>query len=1091
MVQLDCWVVWVGRWVVRGRFRRWMVPGLGVAALLVMVEISQLLATLDSRHASAYSMGALTGLAGFPPWTENHISEAITHWAAVAHDLNLTGAVLWWIRLHLLLDALIFVPAYTIGLGLLLCAVKHRYPDQTPGLWPGLMAVVVFFLDEAETFLTLPVVHGLKAPKDPLAPLPWGKDGFLTWLVASLTFAKWIVLATILALAALRALRGSKVLSAPSAGEVAAGHQPGRVLSRHRTQLGVLIVFAGLVAVPAGGPLAQLPDILRAWTDGSGIPIGDIAGPILAVAVLCLALWVAGRWALLDGDGVPVAGAAAERASPRAACSLFIAAVVSLVVAVVLSICLGWAAGGIFAVPLVLWVLVVVGWVEGLAPWRHTGRPDTAPAPDDSVRLVDAPRDTANQPRRQRVRAAGRVLAALPVAVLGLGLIRAFAGPLLLSGTSSAFPPWDWEVIGWFGVGLALVLVGAPLVALAMGRVEDSWLGDATRGGPAGPADAATRLPNRLGAVLFLALLLLSLIVAVAPLSWGPRLRSIGVLGVLLAAITFAGAWLTRRAELRQPLYALQPPFHRTPVWLLVLVIFVLAGRLDTTGGHHDVRLADPPATASATPQPGLRDAFSGWVGQMAHCQRTRDLQQRAGGSAGQARAVPLLLVAAAGGGIRAAYWTGITTDTLHDAGSCSGRALFAASGVSGGALGLAGASAAHAKLEPASGSSGPTYSSGRNAAGAQTGEGPLAATLAAMLYRDLPRGFHNINGVFWPGHSGVVGHDDRAGVLERAWEARDSRLTADFYQNLPPELDPKSKPRRLNPGSEWRPLLLFSGTEVASGCRVLVSPLRGVGHTASSPPRDCREPAVTPTTSTVHDAATASAVDQDQFAAGTLDARDYLDRRPCNHAQNRSLTVATAAHLAARFAFVSPTGALWHCSTSGKDPTPAYDIDGGYLENSGLAPLLELWADLEPIVAEHNASVAAGKPAFGVSTYVVPLLALLDNHYTSVAPVPPPARPRELIAPLTGRSASSTAVSWRVLEQLALLDFSGPLPGLPGRRVKANKRPCRDERSFYVAPRRRPGVEAPLGWVLSKVSKTNLEGNLQELAHEDRDCAH
>jgi hypothetical protein len=194
MVRLDRWMVRLDRWMVRGQVRRWMVPGLGVAALLVMVEISQLLATLDSRRASAYSMGALTGVAGFPPWTENNISDAITHWAVVADDLNLTGAVLWWIRLHLLLDALIFVPAYTVGLGLLLCAVKRRYPNSKPRLRPGLMAGLVFLLDEAETILTWVVVDELKAPTPPDSPL--------TRLVATLTFAKWLVLATFLALGA-------------------------------------------------------------------------------------------------------------------------------------------------------------------------------------------------------------------------------------------------------------------------------------------------------------------------------------------------------------------------------------------------------------------------------------------------------------------------------------------------------------------------------------------------------------------------------------------------------------------------------------------------------------------------------------------------------------------------------------------------------------------------------------------------------------------------------------------------------------------------------------------------------------------------
>jgi hypothetical protein len=152
--------------------------------------------------------------------------------------------------------------------------------------------------------------------------------------------------------------------------------------------------------------------------------------------------------------------------------------------------------------------------------------------------------------------------------------------------------------------------------------------------------------------------------------------------------------------------------------------------------------------------------------------------------------------------------------------------------------------------------------------------------------------------------------------------------------------------------------------------------------------------------------------------------------------------------------------------------------IDGGYLENSGTAALLELWELLEPLVANHNRAVAAGSNL----PYVVPLFALADNHYSSVAASVPPGRVREVTAPLVGRSAPQTVVQSSVLEQAALLRFAGPPPGLPQARPRMTQSRCIEVRSFRVAPRKRPGVQAPLGWVLSHFSKDDLDRQLKDL---------
>jgi hypothetical protein len=75
-------------------------------------------------------------------------------------------------------------------------------------------------------------------------------------------------------------------------------------------------------------------------------------------------------------------------------------------------------------------------------------------------------------------------------------------------------------------------------------------------------------------------------------------------------------------------------------------------------------------------------DAFNKWKRQAAenHCGNTTCPAQKK---------LPIVIVAAAGGGLRAAYWTATLLGELHDRSNGDfSKSLFAISGVSGGALG-------------------------------------------------------------------------------------------------------------------------------------------------------------------------------------------------------------------------------------------------------------------------------------------------------------------------------------------------------------------------------------------------------------------
>jgi hypothetical protein len=328
---------------------------------------------------------------------------------------------------------------------------------------------------------------------------------------------------------------------------------------------------------------------------------------------------------------------------------------------------------------------------------------------------------------------------------------------------------------------------------------------------------------------------------------------------------------------------------------------------------------------------------------------------------------------------------------------------------------------------------------------------GPLSADGAALLLRDLPRSITGVN-PSW---------EDRAGVLERAWEKAEPGLAKTFDSVTAPVAE------------TWRPIVLFNSTAVESGCRILVS--QADATVSQTPVDDCRSPAIS--------------TDPQRFAAAAIDARDFLvdrtslDGRSCvQEARAGSLTMATAAHLSARFTYVSPSGTMVGCSprslempsqdadAADRSPVLTSGIDGGYLENSGLQLLLQLWETLEPRVDRWNAESANGFK-------VIPIVVLTDNHYQSPAAQAAPRRRPELLVPLRGVNAPRVAMSTSIWEQHAVLRFAGAPPGMDDGVCWSNAALCR--RVFRIAPDVRPQVSAPLGWSLSETSRENLDGQL------------
>jgi len=166
-----------------------------------------------------------------------------------------------------------------------------------------------------------------------------------------------------------------------------------------------------------------------------------------------------------------------------------------------------------------------------------------------------------------------------------------------------------------------------------------------------------------------------------------------------------------------------------------------------------------------------------------------------------------LVVVATAGGGITAAYWTSAILTHLQAADHDFPRRLFAVSSVSGGSIGTA------------------MYSQAL-ACAATNGRFPekydkvwdgdlLGPTLAAALYRDL---------AFWFPPFSVAAHagsspDDRAAIFETQLE----RQWAGALPECAPKLDAPFLAQRAQ-SAAWLPILLLNSTHQETGLPVVLS---------------------------------------------------------------------------------------------------------------------------------------------------------------------------------------------------------------------------------------------------------------------------
>ena len=767
-----------------------------------------------------------------------------------------------------------------------------------------------------------------------------------------------------------------------------------------RLSLGVSWVFAGLaLATPYAAD--QIGDLLLAWTDALLTPAATfgVAGVLLLGLVL-----QEGAMTLVgapDEGGRRQVRARAATPGPVRAISAAVA-----VLAIGVFVLPGRADIGTLLLVIPIGLVVLSEWAER----QLRGKPTDCVATG----------------------AAFVGLAVLPLFALAGGLVNATVDALFLYGPDAgylvrAIPP---------AVAL-LVAAGALVVStayLTSGELKEEQLNPWIFAPPTIAVAAGVWLAgsSQLGGLIVLVALIvytawgrkagrlwaltLSLIAGAAllaatlaePIETGRGIGAIGAIGVTVSALVTIVLYLVRLFGLVEIPGGVRRhvPFDQVPI-LTLLGGWVLIAVLTAPATAHDVQLsAPPPATASGVDVDAAVAAW--WAAQP---------ESRATATPGSS--VPLVLVAAEGGGLRASYWTGGVLDVLAkgpdparrlesvpaadpicdraDA-TGSGR-TFLVSGASGGSVGAY----AYAQELAKRGCLAPGWYArwfARDVLGPTVAWGLVHDTFATMFHQRPGTGGTCRFGDSWICQ--VL--EDRARILEESLDfdasARDVGLRSASFAAPSPV-----------------PHLIFNTTADDVRERVELSTLQ-------------LEP-----------------------RAGVV--ADGLDE----HCDEGDLPLVTAAVLSARFPVVTSAGriACAHRSL----------VDGGYLENTGVAAIAEVLPRLVAAVRQQNAANARG-----------------DRPPIRIVVVEISNGPRGPRSPLRG-------VGFPVAEpkpQFAPLGLLS-LPSYPtevgrdelGRAATDACAQGVDIALVTVRPRLAVGWKASVGWRLSRAARAELEQALGE----------
>jgi hypothetical protein len=611
-----------------------------------------------------------------------------------------------------------------------------------------------------------------------------------------------------------------------------------------------------------------------------------------------------------------------------------------------------------------------------------------------------------------------RILGVLPPLIIALACF--FIAPRGYTASAEGHPRATLFVFGGLATLLALLLYVFFIIRRRL--LDEPIRGSSGQPGKAKPSEAAasadpsgervTSLRKDAGtwrAVLAFSLfaVILLLLFLLLPVKAGLFIGSGAIVCLAATAwVCFGSLLVLQASRLRLPLVGL------LIAWAVLCSMWNDNHRIRTV--PMKPALAPPPAPGKAP----VQEAFSAWH---------KAVQKVYPGTSGSPPVPrPVFIVATEGGGIRAAYWTALVLAALQDRSLDQRKAwtdanpgqpappdfashLFAVSGVSGGSLG---AVVFNALLVENVG-----YPM-ENKAHDILRQDFLSPTLAALFFPDLVQRF-----LPYPFSAA-----DRGAVLEKAWEYGWERTISGADKGGDRANRLEQPFRKL--WQDWRgdiplPALFLNGTRVESGKRIITS------NVAINP----------------------------EGRADFADAEDAEVK--LGNGGSRDIPLSTAAHMSARFTYVSPAGLL---------PDGGHVVDGGYFENSGAATALEVLYEVEGAIQteqkEHPGEI------------VVPVVIEIRNGPTKekadaqAQSTPAPSEQREFLsealAPvstlLNTRDARGTFSQAAIKSEQDSTDPQPPL--LP---------------NWHLIGLHESKVPLPLGWMLSGDAANEMRRQLDE----------
>lgn len=455
-----------------------------------------------------------------------------------------------------------------------------------------------------------------------------------------------------------------------------------------------------------------------------------------------------------------------------------------------------------------------------------------------------------------------------------------------------------------------------------------------------------------------------------------------------------------------------------------LLLLWAIAISFVPFADNHAVRSIDPPADDAIKPQdrPTIKEAATDWANRVAK------------GHGSSHAKIPLIIVATAGGGSRAAYWTATVLGNIQDEEPGFADHVFAISGVSGGSLGAA------------------TFVSFLDKATAteRYGQDFLAPDFMKPLAGSFF--FPDLAQRFLP-----LGFPDRAEAIEKAWEHHWHCIV--YKSRLCNKLDKEfwlsAKDGFAQPFlSLWRnhresPALFLNGMHEESGRRIITSNIK---------------------------------IDPATF----LDAFDFYDL------VEGDIRISTAINNSARFTYVQPAGTLIRGGHNN-----GHIIDGGYFENFGAITAGQIMRhvvhylrgnegqtenpelvgkELVPIVIQISSDPDIDDEA-SLPLCAVSVPSRCDGDLPGLEPELGTTGANELSAPVAGLASSRSARG--LLAAKELCHQTAGLNGIDNRKCEENA--GNEPRFFHFRLCKRAGYrDPPLAWALSKHSQDNLKSHFE-----------